>query len=79
MVNRDIGGLVLIAVYIGLALVGEVVAYGVGSLVEARLPDWSLIVFLVMFIAVLIGAWPIALRLTRAYGEADTAADRRSR
>ena len=73
MVNRDIGGLVLIAVYIGLAIVGELVAYGIGSLIEDSLPDWSLIIFLAMFIAVLVGAWPIALRLTRAYGEPDAA------
>ena len=42
-VNRDIGGLVLMAVYLGTAIVGEFGAYLIGRVVEpARRPGASL-------------------------------------
>lgn len=71
MINRDIGGLVLLATYLGTAVVGEFGAYLIGRVVEARAPTWSLIAFLAMFMAVLVLAWPLALRMTRAYGRPD--------
>lgn len=71
MVNRDIGGLVLMATYLATVVVGEIGVYLIGRVVEARAPTWSLISFLTMFMAVLILAWPLALRMTRAYGEPD--------
>lgn len=68
MAKVDIGGPVLIAAYIAIVVVGEILAYIVGRVIEARVPEWSLIAFLVMFMSVLILAWPLALRLTRSYG-----------
>jgi hypothetical protein len=54
----------LIAVYVVLVLVGELVAYGVGRAVEHWSEAWSLPVFLTLFFVVLWGAWRLAVRVT---------------
>jgi hypothetical protein len=54
----------LIAVYIAFVLVGLLIAYGVGRLVEMWSEDVSLFVFLGLFFLTLWAGWRLALKLT---------------
>jgi len=54
----------LIAVYVGLVLVGEVVAYAIGRSVEQWSQPASLWVFLACFFTVFFVAWRAAVKLT---------------
>ena len=54
---------ILIA-YVLIALVGVLIAVGIGALVERFSSNLSLLVFLAMFFAVLFLAWPLAVRVT---------------
>jgi hypothetical protein len=54
----------LIAVYIGLVLVGDFIAYGVGRTVESFAPTASLPIFLGLFFLVFWAGWKAAVRLT---------------
>lgn len=54
----------LLAVYIVLVAVGDVLAYAIGRGVEQLSPATSLPVFLGSFFVVFWGAWKLAVRLT---------------
>jgi hypothetical protein len=54
----------LIAVYVVLVLIGELVAYSVGRAVEHWSEAWSLPAFLALFFMVFWGAWRLAVRVT---------------
>jgi hypothetical protein len=55
----------LLAVYIGLVLVGDLIAYGVGRTVEQFASQaTSLAVFLALFFLVFWAGWKAAVRLT---------------
>jgi hypothetical protein len=56
-------GLALIGIYIVVALAGQAVGYGVSSLIERAVPAVGLPVFLAIFFAMLVVAWPIAVGL----------------
>jgi hypothetical protein len=56
-------GLGLIGIYIGVALVGQAIGFGISALVERTVPWAGLPVFLAVFFAMLALAWPIAVRL----------------
>ncbi len=53
----------LIAVYIVLVLVGDLLSYGVGRVVEMFSPTLSLTVFLTCFFAVFWAGWKAAVRI----------------
>lgn len=53
----------LILTYIGIVLVGVVIAYGVGRVVEHWSETASLIVFLACFFVTLFASWQAAKRL----------------
>jgi hypothetical protein len=56
-------GLALLAVYVVVALAGQVLGYGISSLVDRVAPAAGLPVFLAIFLGMLAVAWPIAVRL----------------
>jgi hypothetical protein len=55
-------GVVAIVLYVVFVAIGDLVAWRIGAFVEARWPTASLLVFLAMFFAVLVIAWPLAAR-----------------
>jgi membrane protein implicated in regulation of membrane protease activity len=60
-------GVVVIGLYVIFATLGSLGAWAIGLAVEARTSQAvSLIVFLAVFFAALILAWPVAARLTEA-------------
>lgn len=54
----------LLAVYIALVIIGDVIAYWIGLAVERALPVASLPVFLALYFVLLWVAWVIAVRVT---------------
>jgi hypothetical protein len=54
-------GLALIGLYLFVALVGQVVGFGVSSLVERVVPWAGMPAFLMIFFGMLVLAWPIAV------------------
>jgi hypothetical protein len=54
-------GLALIGIYIAVALVGQVIGYGMSSLVERTVPWAGMPVFLAVFFGMLVVAWPVAV------------------
>ena len=54
-------GLALIGIYLFLAMVGQVVGFGLSSLVERVLPMAGMPAFLAIFFGMLVLAWPIAV------------------
>ncbi|HEX8664420.1 MAG TPA: hypothetical protein VF744_10365 [Beijerinckiaceae bacterium] len=62
-------GLVLMGAYVLFVAIGNLAAWRVGLFVEDRWPAASLIVFLSMFFAVLILAWPLAVRATARWDD----------
>lgn len=70
MTDHPAGGIILLLTYIVFTMIGETIAYFVGRQIEASYPVWSLAAFLVMFLGVIIIAWPLALRATAGYGPA---------
>jgi cation transporter-like permease len=54
----------LLVVYIGLIIVGDVIAYFVGLAIERTIPGASLPAFLALYFGVLWFAWLLAVRLT---------------
>jgi hypothetical protein len=60
----DAPAMKLIAVYVVLVLIGELIAYAVGRSVEHWSESWSLPVFLTLFFVVFWGAWRLAVRMT---------------
>src|SRR4051794_19467283 len=64
MVRREDEVMMLLVAYIGLAILGNAVAYLIGLLIEQFFPPASLPAFLAMFFLVLWFAWLGAVRLT---------------
>ncbi len=54
----------IIAVYVGLVVVGDFIAYLIGRAVESNWPTASLPVFLALFFLVFWAGWKAAVRLT---------------
>ena len=54
-------GLALLGTYVAFALVGQLVGYGVSSLVERTVPWAGMPVFLAVFFGMLVVAWPVAV------------------
>lgn len=55
----------LLAAYVGIVIIGELIAYAIGLGVERMTsPATSLIVFLVLFFSVFFFGWKAAIRLT---------------
>jgi uncharacterized membrane protein YdbT with pleckstrin-like domain len=54
----------LLLVYTVIVVIAEAIAAGLGELVELVFPSVSLIVFMVLFLAALWGAWLLSVRLT---------------
>jgi hypothetical protein len=65
----DMQGLALLAIYAVVALTGQVLGYGISSLVDRAAPAVGLPVFLVIFFGMLVFAWPIAVRLMELFPE----------
>ena len=53
----------LIAVYVGIVIVGEFIAYGIGRAVENFSEPLSLTVFLALFFSVIFFGWKLAVRV----------------
>jgi hypothetical protein len=63
-------GLALLGIYVVVALVGQVIGFGMSLLVERTVPWVGMPVFVGIFFGVLVLAWPIAvLLLNRFYPE----------
>jgi len=56
-------GLALLSIYVVVAIAGQVVGYGISSLIDRAAPALGLPVFLAIFLGMLAFAWPIAVRL----------------
>ncbi len=56
-------GLGLLGIYVAVALGGQVLGYGMTSLIERAAPSAGLPVFLAIFLGMLVLAWPIAVAL----------------
>ena len=54
----------LLLVYCVVALVGEVMAFGVGLIIERLLPSISLLMYMALFFGVLWGGWLLAVHIT---------------
>lgn len=57
-------GIIVLSAYVAFTIVLELIAYFIGRQVEAYFPAWSLVAFLVMFLAALGIAWPLAVMVT---------------
>ena len=57
--------MILLFVYLALMITGNLIAYGVGLIVEKHAPSASLPAFLFMYFMSLGLSWLIAVRLTR--------------
>ena len=56
-------GLALIGIYLLVALAGQVVGFGISSLVERVVPLAGMPAFLAVFFGMLVLAWPIAVSI----------------
>jgi glucose uptake protein GlcU len=56
-------GLALLGLYLVVALVGQLLGYGICSVVEQFVPLAGLPVFLAIFLGMLVCAWPVAVAL----------------
>lgn len=56
--------LILIGVYLLLTVVFQAVGFGISQLIDGFAPEWSLLVFLTLFLCAYGVAWPLAVRLT---------------
>jgi hypothetical protein len=57
----------LIGVYVVLAIIGAFVSFFLGRVVDAFLPDYSMIVFMALFFGNLWVMWPAAVWVTEKY------------
>ena len=64
----------LLAVYLGLVIVGDLIAYAIGLVVERTVPAASLPAFLALYFLFLWVAWVIAVRITAPKAEVQKAA-----
>ena len=56
-------GVTLLGIYVLVAIVGQVIGFGVSSMVERTVPWAGMPVFLAFFFGMLVLAWPIAVAL----------------
>ena len=61
--------MLLIAAYVLFVTLGNLVAWRIGVLIEQNWPVASLPIFLAMFFAILILAWPLAVRATARWAD----------
>lgn len=54
----------VIAIFVGIVLIGDLAAVGVGELLDRMFPAISLPVFLLLFFGVFYFGWKLALHLT---------------
>jgi putative Mn2+ efflux pump MntP len=54
----------ILVIYIGIILVGDSIAVGIGEAIDRLSPTFSLPIFLAMFFGVFYFGWHLALRLT---------------
>jgi hypothetical protein len=54
----------LLIVFVGIVAVGDLIAVGIGEVLDRFAPQVSLPVFLILFFAVFYFGWQLALRLT---------------
>jgi hypothetical protein len=64
----------LLAVYLALVIIGDVIAYWIGLVIERAVPAASLPAFLALYFVFLWVAWVIAVRVTAPRGESQKAA-----
>ena len=64
----------LLAVYLALVIVGDLIAYSIGLVIERTVPAASLPAFLALYFLFLWIAWVIAIRITAPRGEVQKAA-----
>jgi hypothetical protein len=57
----------LLVIYCVVVLVGEVLAYGLGRLIEDIYPSWSMLIYMAMFFGVLWAGWPFSVQLTERW------------
>ena len=62
-------GIPLMAAYVVFVAVGNLIAWRIGLFVEGHWPALSLPVFLGMFFAILVLAWPLAVRATARWDD----------
>jgi hypothetical protein len=59
--------MILIVVYVGMVVIGEFIAFGLGRVVDAAVPSWSMMIYMGMFFGVLWAAWPLAVFVTEKW------------
>ncbi len=64
----------LLAVYLALVIIGDVIAYSIGLVIERAVPAASLPAFLALYFVFLWVAWVIAVRVTAPRAESPKAA-----
>ena len=67
-------GIPLMVAYVAFVAVGNLIAWRIGLFVEAHWPAASLLVFLGMFFAILVLAWPLAVRATARWDDSGSRA-----
>jgi divalent metal cation (Fe/Co/Zn/Cd) transporter len=56
--------MLLLVVYLALMITGDLVAYGIGRVIESQWPAASLPAFLIMYFGFLWVSWLIAVKIT---------------
>jgi hypothetical protein len=60
--------MIVMIIYVLLVIVGQVVAFFVGQIVDAMIPPaWSLIFAMVLFFSVIAAMWPAAVWITEKW------------
>jgi hypothetical protein len=57
----------LIAIYCVVVVIGELLAFPVGLLIERTFPSLSMILYMVMFFGVLWGGWILSVFITEKF------------
>jgi hypothetical protein len=60
----------ILVIYVGILLVGDSIAVGIGEMVDHISPTFSLPVFLILYFGVFVVGWRLALRLTEPKAKA---------
>jgi hypothetical protein len=53
----------LIVIYGVILVIGEAIALGLGLALEQALPSWSMMIFIIVFLAIIWGAWLLAVKI----------------
>ena len=59
--------MILIVVYVVLVAIGEVIAFGIGAMLDGLFPTWSMIIYMALFFGVIWGVWPLAVFVTEKW------------